>query len=174
MTISARTGIADALRDSEKSTLRTLALDAAAQVQNEVAALGALKLDAVTMDLLVAGLYAEVRLVDEAITRYERVVALQPTAVVYNTLGDCYRAVDLQRYAFLSYQQALELLDYGEDDPGVRAAAEFGKGQVERSRMNFAEAAAHFARALEIYSQIGAQAELQASQKALDETREHL
>jgi hypothetical protein len=40
--------------------------------------------------------------------------------------------------------------------------------------MNFAEAAAHFARALEIYSQIGAQAELQASQKALDETREHL
>jgi tetratricopeptide (TPR) repeat protein len=133
-----------------------------------------LQLDTVTTDLLLAGLYASADIVAEAIPRYERVLESQPTPALYNTLGDSYRAVDLQRYAFLAYQAALALLAQGTNDPAVEAAAEFGMGQVERSRMNFVQAEQHFARAVELYTQIGAQDELLSAQSALEETRRHI
>jgi hypothetical protein len=59
LTVAARTGVAEDLRPSEKSALRTLAGDAAGDVQAAVAEVEGLGLDAVTQDLRLASLYAE-------------------------------------------------------------------------------------------------------------------
>jgi tetratricopeptide (TPR) repeat protein len=170
LTVSARTGIATPLRSSQNIPFVTLAAPGAAQVQVEVAGITQLALDPLTRALFLAGRYAEHELYAAAIPLYEQVLAAQPSPVLATTLGDLYRAIDLQRYAFAAYQRALDLLIQGADDPAVRAAAEFGLGQVEYSRGQFALAEPHFRQAVDLYTQLGAEAELLAAEKALEET----
>jgi len=110
----------------------------------------------------------------QAIATYEPMLVTQPASVLHVTLGDLYREIDLQRYAFAAYQAALVLLNAGEDDLAVRAAAEFGMGQVEYSRGNFKEAEQHYEKAIALYLNIDAPTELQAVQQALVETKERL
>lgn len=174
LTVSARTGIASPLRESENSALRTLDEATVEQVQADVEKIEALNLDAATTDLLLAGLYAQNALYAQAIPLYEQIVSQQPAPALYNTLGDGYRLVDLQRHAAQAYMETLRLLDEGIDDPVARAAAEYGLGQVEFSRLNYEEAEKHFAKAVELYAQGGSEAELQAAQDALEETQARL
>ncbi|MCE7981595.1 MAG: tetratricopeptide repeat protein [Caldilinea sp. CFX5] len=171
LTVSARTGIASKLRASETSALRTLTDKEAAITQSAIADIQRANLATETQGMLLATLYAEQGLYAQAITMYEQVLTSQPTPAVYVTLGDLYRAIDLQRYAFNAYQQALDQLAQGEDDLPMRAAAEFGLGQVEYSRGNFQEAELRFGKAVELYTQLDAEGELQATQQALEEAR---
>jgi len=175
LTISARTGIAAPLRPSEASALRTLPADAAAQVQAEAATLQALKLDPVTQNYLLAGLYAEHGLFDAAITAYVDAEASQQAPVPAVALGDLYLQVKLQRFAFNAYQRALdELAAQDQDDPAVHAAAEFGISLVYYSRANYKEAEAHLVTAQGFYTQSGGTAQLKDVQATLDAIHQRL
>jgi tetratricopeptide (TPR) repeat protein len=173
LAVAARTGVAADLRSSETSALRTLAGDAAGAVEADVAEIDALDLGAVTQELRLASLYAEQGLYGDAIDAYEQALAAQPTPEIYVALGDVYSQVALYRWAFEAYQNALDLLSEGEDDPAVRAAAEFGIGRVYYTYAdNFAEAAKHFETALHLYEAADAPKWSQAAQRALEEARE--
>lgn len=174
--VSARTGIAAQLRHSERSALRTLDAESANQIEQAKTELASLALDAVTHNLLLAGMLAEqgvradnVRfgLYAQAIPLYEQLVATNPAPVLYVTLGDAYRAIDLGNYAFFAYQAAVDQLNVTGDDPTVRAAAEFGMGYVEYSWDHYANAEPHFLQAYELYSNLDAEAELAAASFAL-------
>lgn len=172
LTISARTGIASEPRSSGKSALRTLTGDAAGEVQAAVAAIGALDLDAVTQSLMLANLYAGHGLLKDAICAYELALAVQPSPEVYVALGDSYSEVALYRWAFHAYRKALDMLSQSEDDLAVRAAAEFGIGRVYYNYAeNYAEAAEHFAKAVQLYQELEAAEWLEAAQRGLEETR---
>ena len=173
LTIAARTGVASDLRPSETSALRTLAGDAAGEVEADVAEVDALDLDAVTQELRLASLYAEQGLYGDAIDAYERAWQVQPAPVIYIALGDVYSQVALYRWAFEAYQNALDLFSEGEDDPAIRAAAEFGIGRVYYNYAdNFAEAAQHFEAAVQLYEEVGATEWSNAAQRALEEAQE--
>lgn len=174
LTVSARTGIASPLRESEVSALRTLTDREAAITQSAVADIQRANLTTETQGMLLATLYAEQGLYAQAITMYEQVLTSQPTPAVYVTLGDLYRTIDLHRYAFNAYRQAIDLLDQAGDDLAVRAAAEFGMAQVEYSRGNFQEAEPHYRKAVELYEQVGLEAEMKAAQAGLAESSERL
>jgi len=174
-TVSARTGIASPLRESETSALRTLTAADAAQLQATVAEIEALDLDPVTRNLLLAGHYRAYGVLEQAIVAYVQAYALQPVSEVAVALGDLYLKVDLQRFALRAYQDTLDQLATAEkDNPAARAAAEFGIGLVYYSRANYAEAEPHFVEAVELYTQIGAESERNAAQAALQATRERL
>jgi hypothetical protein len=173
LTVSACTGVAAPLRPSEKSRLQTLASDEATQVQGVATDIQGLDLDPVTQDVLLAGLHVEHGLYDRAIRAYERALDVQPAPVLYVTLGDIYREIELHHLAFNAYQNALDLLAQVEDE-AVRAAAEFGIGQVYYARSNYVEAEEHCAVAVELYQQLGADEALQVAQRGLEEARERL
>lgn len=175
LTIGARTGVASAPRPSEESDIRVLAEDTAGEVQTAVTEIEALNLDVVTQDLLLAGLYAGHGLYGQATAAYERILALQPSPVVYVTLGDTYSATALYRWAFEAYQEALDVLSQSGDEPAVHAAAEFGIGRVYYNYAeNYAEAAKHFAEAVQLYEKLEADEWLQAAQRGLEEARKRL
>lgn len=172
LTISARTGIASRLRPSEESDLRILTDAAADEVQAAVKETLVLELDPVTRDLLLAGLYAENELYEDTIAAYKRVLDVQPSSVVLVTVGDTYRKTALYRWAFDAYEKALALLSQDEGDLAFRAAAEFGVGQVYYNYAgNYSEAGKHYAEAVQLYTQLGAEAEeeLRAAQTGLKE-----
>ena len=171
LTLSVRTGIASPLRSSEKSRLYTLTAEETLQVKAKISAIQALDLDTVTRDLLLAGLYAERELYSEAIAAYERALAAQPAAVLHVTLGDIYRAVDLQRFAFGEYERALNLLPQGEDDAAVRAAAEFGIGQVCYARQNYSKALTYFQIAEALYTELEMTTETAVAAQAVKEAK---
>ncbi len=154
MTVSARTGIASPLRESEASALRTLDEEQMKSVQAEINTIYELGLDEGTEASLLAPIYVASNLNSQAISAYAQVINLQPTPLLYLALGDLYREINLQRYAFDAYQHSLDLLDASEDNLLVRAAAEFGIGQVYYAQQNFDEAEKHFKFALEIYRHI--------------------
>lgn len=171
LTVNARTGIASPLRESEASALRTLTNEELEAAQAEVNEIQGLGLDVETQTMSLTNLHAKYGIYAQAIPKYEQVLVSQPTPVGYVTLGDLYRAIDLQRYAFTAYQQALDLLEQTEDDLAVRAAVEFGMGQVEYSRSQFALAESHFVTAVKLYTQLGFEEELLAAQEALTEIK---
>lgn len=173
LTISARLDFAGPLRPSERSALRTLPVDEAEALQSKQTAIEALDIDEVTRSLLAAGTYAKYQLFGDAIRAYEEALALQPVPLVYVTLGDLYRQIELNRYAFEAYQTALDLTDEGQD-LSVHAAAEYGIGLVLYSRSNFAEAETHFATALDIYRQAGADEEVAMTETALAKTKKRI
>jgi tetratricopeptide (TPR) repeat protein len=156
LTISARTGMASPLRPSEPSDLYLLADTEATEVQSSVKEIQRLALDPATNDLLLAGLYAEKELYDDAIAAYVRARRSQPSPVVLVTLGDIYRKTSLYRWAFQAYDQALALLSDAEGDNAWRAAAEFGIAQVYYNyEQNYVEAAKHYANAIQSYTLLG-------------------
>ena len=172
LTVAARTGVAADPRPSETSALHTLAGEAAVEVKAAVAEVETLNLDAITQDLRLASIYAEHGLYGDTIDSYERALKVQPAPVVYATLGDVYGQVSLYRWAFDAYRKALDLLSEGEDDPAVRAAAEFGIGRVYYNYAdNFAEAAQHFAASVQLYEQVGAADWVKLAQQALEEAQ---
>jgi hypothetical protein len=170
LTISARLGIASQLRPSEDSLVTLLSAEQTAAVRAEEAAIRALNLDSMTQDLLLAGVYAEQELYGDAAAAYEGILEAHPAPVLYVTLGDTYRKTALYRWALTAYEKALDLLAQGEDDPAVRAAAEFGIGQVNYNyAKNYAEAEKHYAEAVRLYEQLGAAEELTSAQRGLEE-----
>lgn len=175
LTVSTRTGIASPVRESETSALRTLTADETEQIQTDINSVKALPPDSVTRNLLLAGLYREHGLLDAAIRAYEDVLTKQSTPEVAVTLGDIYLAVDLQRFAFFAYQNALNSLDgEGQSEQGVRAAAEFGIGLVYFTRQNFVEAKNHLTIAVELYTYLGQETALRNAQIALEEATKRL
>ncbi|MCE7981598.1 MAG: hypothetical protein DYG89_10420 [Caldilinea sp. CFX5] len=170
LNISARTGIAAPLRESETSALRALTAAEAAQLQTTLAEIAGLDLDPVTRNLLLAGHYRAYNMLDQAISAYVEAYAAQPTPEIAVALGDVYLAADSQRFAFLAYQNALGIgSEQTQENLAVQAAAEFGIGLVYFSRDNFVEAEPHFGQAVDLYTQIGAQAEREAAQHAREE-----
>jgi len=173
LTVSARTGIAAPLRESEVSSLRTLATADLAPLQTTIADINALALDPVTQNLLRASHFRQAGLAAQAIAAYEAAYAVQPTPEVAIALGDLYLDAELQRFAFLAYQAALDLLVVpGGEYPAKQAAAEFGIGLVYFNRSNYVEAEAHLNTALELYQSVGAENERAAVEAALEATRE--
>lgn len=169
LTVAARTGIAAPLRESEPSALRTLAVADAEQLQATLAAIEALNLDLLTQNLLMAGRFREAGLIAQAIAAYEAAYGIQTTPEVAIALGDLYLAVDLQRFAFLAYQSALDQLTAtGRADKAIEAAAGFGIGLVYYSRGNYAEAELHLRKAIALYAAIGATEEQAHAQIALE------
>ena len=137
-----------------------------------VSGIEALPLDAVTHDLLLAGLYARQGLYGDAADAYEQALAGQPSPAVYVALGDVYSEMALYRWAFEAYREALQVLSEDEDGPSVRAAAEFGLGRVYYNYADdFAEAAKHFEAAAQMYEEAGAAEWLGRAQKALKEAQ---
>ncbi|MCB0129176.1 MAG: hypothetical protein KDE58_43215, partial [Caldilineaceae bacterium] len=98
LTVSARTGIAAPLRESEVSSLRTLVATDLESVQATSAAIDALGLDPVTQNLLRAGRFREAGLAAQAIAAYEAAYIAQPTHEVAIALGDPYLDAELQRF----------------------------------------------------------------------------
>jgi tetratricopeptide (TPR) repeat protein len=175
LTISARTGVASEPRPSEKSVLRTLPEETAGDVQRTASAIGALGVDAVTRDLLLAGLYAHHGLYQRCIAAYGPVLDEAASPALYVALGDTYVQTELYRWAFHAYNRALDMLSEGTDDPAVRAAAEFGLGLVKYNyEEKYAEAAAHFASSLQLFEQLGADVWAQAAQRGIEEARERV
>ncbi len=175
LTVAARRGVAEKLRSSEKSVLRTLTEETAREVEAEVAGIEALPLDEVTQDLLLAGVYAGQGLYGDAVDAYERALAAQPSPAVYVALGDVHSEMALYRWAFEAYRKAVMLLPEGEDDPSVHAAAEFGLGRVYYNYAdNFSEAAKHFEAAVRLYEEGGAAEWQEAAQRALEEAERRL
>ncbi|MCB0112316.1 MAG: hypothetical protein KDE53_40610, partial [Caldilineaceae bacterium] len=173
LTVSARTGIAAPLRESEVSSLRTLVATDLESVQATSAAIDALGLDPVTQNLLRAGRFREAGLAAQAIAAYEAAYIAQPTPEVAIALGDLYLDAELQRFAFLAYQAALDL-PATEANPAKQAAAEFGIGLVYFNRGNYAEAEPHLATAFELYQTVDAENERTDVEAALAATRERL
>ncbi len=175
LTVAARTGIAAPLRESEVSALRTLAVADTEQLQATLATVEALNLDPMTQNLLSAGHFREAGLMAQAIAAYARAYEIQSTPEVAIALGDLYLAIDLQRFAFLAYQSALDqLAAAGRTDAAVQAAAEFGIGLVYYSRGNYAEAEPHLSTALTLYQTVNAEHERADVEASLDATRERL
>lgn len=169
LTVSARTGIAAPLRESETSALRTLAAAEAAQLQTTLAEINRLDLDQVTRQLLLAGHYRAYNVFDQAISAYVEAYDAQPTPEVAVALGDLYLAVDLQRFAFLAYQSALDqAAAIGHENMAAQAAAEFGIGLVYYSRGNYAEAEPHLRQAIALYTAMGTTQEQAHAQIALE------
>jgi len=170
LTVAARRGVAKELRPSETSVLRTLTEETAGEVEAEVAGTEVLALDALTQDLLLAGIYAGQGLYGDTIDAYERALAAQPFPEVYVALGDVHSEMALYRWAFEAYQEALKLLSEDEDDLAVRASAEFGLGRVCYNYAdNIAEAAKHFGAAVQLYEKAGAGEWQEAARQALAE-----
>ncbi len=169
LTVSARTGIAAPLRESETSALRTLSDTAATELQAIITEIATLDLDVVTRHLLLAGHARTYHVLEQAIDAYVAAYAVQPTPEIAVALGDVYLAVELQRFAALAYQAALDqIVAEGTDKPAVRAAAEFGLGLVYYSRGNYAEAEPHLSEAVTLYATLGAEKAQAAAQAALD------
>lgn len=169
LTVSARTGIAAPLRESETSALRTLPDAEATELQAIITDITALDLDGVTRNLLLAGHYRAYAVLDQAIDAYAEAYAIQPAPEVAVALGDVYLAIELQRFAALAYQAALDQVTAGgKDKPDVRAAAEFGIGLVYYSRGNYSEAESHLSEAVTLYAAIGAEKEQGNAQAALE------
>lgn len=172
LTISARTTIASPLRESETSKLQTIIAVDADAVRTRGTAIRELHLDPETQTLWLANLYAENGIYAEAITSYEQLVDAQPAPATYLMLGDLYRSIELQRYAANAYQSTLDLLKDQEDDLAVRAAVEFGMGQLEYSRSQSELAESHFVTAVDLYRQLESNEELLlAAENALAEVR---
>jgi tetratricopeptide (TPR) repeat protein len=166
--VGARLGIAAPLRRSESSALEVLSATAAEGLQSDKEAILGLDLDVVTEALLLGGISAAAGDYTTAIAAYRTALAVQPTPIVSVALGDLYRAVDLQRFAFAAYAEALQMLDEGGGDQAVRAAAEFGQGQVEFAFENYDHAAGHYEQAIALYREVdGADEALAAAQLAL-------
>lgn len=172
LAIHARVGIE--WNASEPSAIETLFTEEADRVQADVNAIQTLELDSATENLLLAGLFAQEKLYDAAIRAYQARLDEAPAALVAVTLGDVYRATDLQMFAFFAYQAALDLLDASGDDPAVRAAAAFGQGQVEYSFLNYANAVPHFEQAVRLAQASGQDVLHQAAQAALDAAHERI
>lgn len=172
--IAVREDIVSPLRASEKSALKMLTVDERETLMDTLSALESLDVDDITKHILRAGVFADHELYGDAIVAYEAALAEQPVAILYVALGDLYRAIDLNRYAFRAYNNALDLLAQGPDDLMIRAAAQFGQGQVEYSRLNFQNAEPHFEAAVELYAEAGGMDGLAASEMALAETRQRL
>ncbi|MEM7534826.1 MAG: hypothetical protein AAF639_21800 [Chloroflexota bacterium] len=154
LTVSARTSIASRERPSEKSSLRTLSTEQATEVQSQMDAIQALDIDAVTQDILLAGLYMEHELYDQALTTYEQVLTQQPAPVLDVTRGDLYRRAALPLFAFNAYQTALTGLDAQGDDAAVRAAANFGIGATYYNCQKYDLAEPHFVEAADLYRRV--------------------
>lgn len=174
--VSARTGIALPPITSEKIRITTLPADRAEAVMAEVEDTRSLSLDAITENTLLAGLFLANQLWSEAIPAYRQTSAAagDSAAQLFVRLGDSYRAIDLQRFAYLAYAEALRLLDHGPDNPLLRANAEFGQGQVEYNRRNYAAAIHHFEQAVALYNQAGSEEGLAAAQDGLAKATERL
>ncbi|MEM7132674.1 MAG: hypothetical protein AAF702_40605 [Chloroflexota bacterium] len=158
LTVSARIDFAGPLRPSERSSLRTLSQEDSTALQAELDAIAELDLDPLTPKLLQAGAYASYQLINDIIPLYEEVLAIQPAPELYITVGDLYRRIELERYAFARYQAALEMIDANDPETVfVQAAAAHGQALAYYSRDNFAEAKEHFAKAAELYRQAGAE-----------------
>lgn len=173
LTVSARTGIAAPLRESAVSALRTVSADEIAVIQQQENEIQALGLDEDTQALLLAELYVRHEFYAQAIAIYNQ-MATQNSPLLFVTLGEIYREVNLQRYAFYAYQNALALPELGESDLAMRAAAEFGIGQVYFAQQNYIEAQKHYSTAADHYKQTNLVTEMKAAQVGLDEASKRL
>ncbi len=167
LVVAARRSVAEKWRESEPSELRTLDADTAAHLQADIAAVQALDLDPTTQNLALAGLYTRQQVYSQAIAHYEAILQDTSAPALFNTVGDLYRQVELQRYALKAYKAGLDLLDTGPDDPATRAAAEFGSGQAEYSRLRYTQAEPYFTRAVTLYVAMPVQEEYAAAEYAL-------
>lgn len=172
LTVHARVGIE--WNASESSAIEVLSAEDAQKVEAEVETIRSLGLDAPTESLLLAGLYAQEGLYENAIAAYEARLDLLPAHLIAVALGDAHRATDLQMFAFFAYQRALDLLDAGDDDPAARAGAAFGQGQVEYSFGKFAAAIPHFEAAVALASDSGQIELAEAARAALEATKEQV
>ncbi|MCE7988952.1 MAG: hypothetical protein DYG89_47970 [Caldilinea sp. CFX5] len=167
LVVAARRNVAEPWRESEPSMVRTLDADTAALLQADIAAVQALALDATTENLVLAGLYTHQQVYSQAIALYEVLAQETAAPTLFNTVGDLYRQVELQRYALKAYKASLDLLDAGPDDAAMRAAAEFGSGQAEYRRLRFTQAEPYFTRAAALYRAMPVQEEYAAAEYAL-------
>jgi hypothetical protein len=165
--VGARTGIVTPLEQSEKGRLHILTGALLAAVEADVTAVRELALDATTEAVLLAGVYAANEAWNLAIPMYEQMLDDYEAPLLYIALGDAYRAVDLQRFAYRTYSKALRQLDQGPDDPLLRARARFGQGQVEYNRMSYIEAGKHFSAAVDLYRLVGDNPGLAAAEEGL-------
>jgi len=170
--VSARLGVASPWRKSEATVTKILPQDQAERVTAEVTAIRSLTLDEMTYDLLLGSTYAQHGLYDDTIAAYEHALAAQPAPAIYVGLGDVYRAIKLYRFAFANYTAALKRLD--PNDLAVRAAAEFGIGQVYYTYMDYQQALPHFQQAAQLYAQLGLMTERDAAAKAAAEAQQRI
>jgi tetratricopeptide (TPR) repeat protein len=157
---------------SSKTSFRTLDTETAQHLQDDIVATRALGLDPLTEKLVLASLFVSHTVQSQAILLYEEIARQTPAAALYNTLGDLYRQIELQRYAIRAYNAGLSLLDNGEDDPPVRATAQFGIGQAEFSRQRYHQAEPYFTEAVALYAQMPVQEEYAAAEYALGQISE--
>ncbi len=164
LSVGARRELLGALRKENKpSRVRRLPTAKAAGVRAELARLGELPLDSASRELLAADLYVRQGLLGEAITAYQRALALRDAPEVRVTLADTYLEVGLLRLAARGYQQARD----ESSDGAVEAGAELGLGRVEQVRRNRNTALAHFRQARDRYAALGLRAEQARVEKAI-------
>lgn len=85
-----------------------------------------LQLDTRSENLVLAGLYTELGLWDEAIQAYETLLALSPSARIYVAAGDLYQQMGRTPFAIYAYTQAKVLVARIPDDPALQAEIYFG------------------------------------------------
>ncbi len=162
LSVRTRRGLASPLREEAKpSRIERLSPDKAEDIRIKLEQLEDLPLDEAARQLLEADLYARQGLYAEAIPAYRKVLVVRDIPEVRVTLGDVLLEVGLLRMAARTYQEALD----GNPGTAVQAAAEFGLGRVEYTRMSFEHAECHFRKARELYASLGLKEEAAAAKR---------
>lgn len=176
LTVSARTGIADPLRDSEASALRTLPAEESAAVQADADAIDAIAdLDGFTRHLLLANVYETHQMYHDALLAYAAALAVQPVPQLYERQAYLYLNMELYRFALHGYAQAQTRLDaQPEPNAEVQAAIELGIGLVHYRRTKYAEAIPHMEAAIALYTELGMDEAAADATEALSATQERL
>jgi hypothetical protein len=144
--IAARGGT-DPWHWTDSVEVRTQRLSAASALEDRLQGIEKLGLEGSSLQAARAGLFAGEELFADAAEAYRRALALAPSPELRVTLADVYLVVGLHPLAETLYHEAL-----AEGAPAVRAAATFGLGRLEYSRLHYLEAAAAFRQAREGYA----------------------
>ncbi len=151
LSVGARLTTGSLLREEEDAAIHRLSTAEAQELSARLDAMENLNLDDASRKLLQAGTYAAAGLYAEAIPIYQRLSADRASARVRVLLGSSYQAVRLDGFARTSYAAALA----ESSEPGVRAVAEVGLGQLEFDEGAFAEARSHLETARDLFAAMG-------------------
>ncbi|MCB0188907.1 MAG: tetratricopeptide repeat protein [Caldilineaceae bacterium] len=173
LAIAGRTSVASPWLDSDRSRILLITDELKMAVDNDIAEIQLRSLDEVTERLLTAGIYWEAGIYGDAIAYYLAAQNQVGAPLLSIRLGDLYRAIELQRFAFDAYQQAAQQLDQ-RDDPILRAAVEFGFGAVYFTRGDFQKAESHLSTSLQLYEEVGTPKQITAVQSHLEDVRQRI
>lgn len=170
LTVAGRASLPSPWIASERSRLVVVGEETQERITRDIERVMALVPDPSTQNILIAGIYRQAQLYDEAIQRYRTESEAAASPLLYIRLGDLYRSIDLQRFALDAYERAAEVLA-PQDDLLLRAALEFGLGAVRFTREDYVAAAEHLETSLALYEIVGTTEQIDTVRTHLEEVK---